>query len=166
MKFENPFSDYGKIVRGERFIGRKQIINAVESRIIRPTNPGNLAIIGVHRIGKSSLVYKTIVEQRNKLINKGILPIWKGLSSYDDSLEFFYSLIDEFIGEMEELGWLTERIQRSADRALEVNATWDRTKRFLGKSKMLGMVSFLSLMNLITLALSLKEKQLFSVCES
>ena len=130
MKFENPFSDYGKIVRGERFIGRKQIINAVESRIIRPTNPGNLAIIGVHRIGKSSLVYKTIVEQRNKLINKGILPIWKGLSSYDDSLEFFYSLIDEFIGEMEELGWLTERIQRSADRALEVNATWDRTKRF------------------------------------
>ena len=130
MKFENPFSDYGKIVRGERFIGRKQIINAIESRIIQPVNPGNLVIIGVHRIGKSSLAYKTIVEQRDKLINKKILPIWKGLSSYDDSLDFFYSLIDEFVGEMEELNWLTERIQRSADRALETNATWDRIKRF------------------------------------
>ena len=130
MKFENPFSDYGKIVRGERFIGRKQIINAIESRIIQPMNPGNLAIIGVHRIGKSSLAYKTIVEQKNKLIDKKILPIWKGLSSYDDSLDFFYSLIDEFVSEMEELGWLTERIRRSADRALDTNATWDRIKRF------------------------------------
>ena len=24
---ENPYADYGKIVRGERFIGRKSIIN-------------------------------------------------------------------------------------------------------------------------------------------
>ena len=130
MNFENPFSDYGKIVRGERFIGRKQIISVIESRIIQPSNPGNLAIIGVHRIGKSSLAYKIIVEQKDKLISKGILPIWKGLSSYDDSLDFFYSLIDELMGEMEELGWVTKRIQRSADRAVETNATWDRIKRF------------------------------------
>ena len=130
MNFENPFSDYGKIVRGERFIGRGQIIGVVESRIIQPTNPGNLAIVGVHRIGKSSLVYKTIVEQRDKLTGKGILPIWRGLSSYDQSSEFFRSLVDEYVSEMEDLGWLTERIQRSANRALESNASWDRIKRF------------------------------------
>lgn len=130
MSFENPFSDYGKIVRGERFIGRRQIIGVVESRIIQPTNPGNLAIVGVHRIGKSSLAYKTIVEQRDKLIGKGILPIWRGLSSYDQSSEFFRSLVDEYVSEMEDLGWLTEKIQRSADRALESSASWDRIKRF------------------------------------
>ncbi len=122
MNFENPFSDYGKIVRGERFIGRGQIRGVVESRIIQPTNPGNLAIVGVHRIGKSSLAYKTIVEQRDKLIGKGILPIWRGLSSYDQSLEFFRSLVDEYVSEMEDLGWLTDRIQRSANRALETSA--------------------------------------------
>ena len=59
-EIENPFADYGKIVHGERFIGRQQIIRAIESRIIKPNAPGNLAIIGVHRIGKSSLAYKTI----------------------------------------------------------------------------------------------------------
>ena len=138
MNCENPFSDYGKIVRGERFIGRKQIISVIESRIIQPTNPGNLVIIGVHRIGKSSLAYKIIVEQRDKLISKGILPIWKGLSSYDDSLDFFYSLIDELIDEMEELGWVTKRIQRSADRALETNVTWDRIKRFFREVQSAG----------------------------
>ena len=130
MNFKNPFSDYGKIVRGERFIGRGKIIGVIENRIIHPTNPGNLAIIGVHRIGKSSLAYKTIIEQKDKLVDKGILPIWIGLSSYDQSPDFFYSLVDECINEMEDLDWLTERIQRSADRALEANASWDRIKRF------------------------------------
>ena len=138
MNFENPFSDYGKIVCGKRFIGRGQIIDVVESRIIQPTNPGNLAIIGVHRIGKSSLVYKTIVEQRDKLISKGILPIWKGLSSYDQPSDFFHSLIDEYANEIEDLDWMTERIQHSADRALETNASWDRIKRFFKEVQSAG----------------------------
>ena len=130
MRFENPFSDYGKMVRDERFIGRRQIMGNVENRTIQPTNPGNLAIVGVHRIGKSSLAYKTIIEQKTKLIDKGILPIWIGLSSYEQAKDFFFSLIDEFINEMQELNWVTEKIQRSADRALETNASWDRIKRF------------------------------------
>lgn len=129
-RFENPYADYGKIVRGERFIGRKNIINVIESRIVRPTNPANLAIIGVHRIGKSSLAYKTIIEQKDQLIGKGILPVWVGLSSHYQSSDFFDSLVDEYVSEMEGLDWLTERIQRSADRALEPNASWDRIKRF------------------------------------
>ena len=130
MNFENPFVNYGKIVRGERFIGRHEIHSVIENRIIYPVNPGNLAIIGVHRIGKSSLAYKTIIQQKDKLIAKGILPIWIGLSSYDQSLKFFNSLVDECVIEMEDLGWLTEKIQRSADRALEIEASWDKTKRF------------------------------------
>ena len=138
MNFENPFTNYGEIVRSERFIGRHKILNAIENRIIYPTNPGNLAIIGVHRIGKSSLTYKTIIEQTNKLIDKGILPIWINLSSYDQSLEFFSSLVNECVNEMEDLDWLTEKIQRLADRALEVGAAWDRTKRFFKEVQKAG----------------------------
>ena len=137
-EIENPYADYGKIVRGERFIGRKHIINIIESRILQSTNPGNLAIIGVHRIGKSSLAYKTIMEQKDKLIAKRILPIWIGLSSYDQSLEFFRSLVDECVNEMEDLNCLTEEIQRAADRALEANAAWDRIKRFFKKVQIVG----------------------------
>lgn len=138
MNFENPFVNYGKVVRGERFIGRHKIHSVIENRIIYPVNPGNLAIIGVHRIGKSSLAYKTIIEQKEKLIAKGILPIWIGLSSYDQSSEFFSSLVDECVNEMEDLDWLTEKIQRLADRALEDGATWDRTKRFFKEVQKAG----------------------------
>ena len=131
--FENPFDDYGKIVRGERFIGRKEIIRVIESRIIQPKGPGNLAIIGLHRIGKSSLAYKTIIEQKDKLLAKKVLPIWMGLSSYDQSLNFFRSLVTECVNEMEDLNWLSEQIQRLADRALEAEDPWDQIKRFFKK---------------------------------
>ena len=63
----NPFADYGRIIHGDRFIGRKTIVNNIENRIIHPDNPGNLAIVGMHRIGKSSLAHKVIIEQKDNL---------------------------------------------------------------------------------------------------
>ena len=136
--FENPFADYGKIVRGERFIGRKEIIRVIESRIIQPTDPGNLAITGIHRIGKSSLAYKTIIEQKDRLTQKGVLPIWIGLSSYNQSLNFFRSLVTECVNELEDLNWLTEQIQRLADLALEAQDPWNQIKRFFKKVQEAG----------------------------
>ena len=137
-ELENPYADYGKIVRGERFIGRKNIINVIESRIVRPTNIANLAIIGVHRIGKSSLAYKTIIEQKDKFISQKILPIWMNLSSYKQSLQFFRSLVDECVNEMEDLNWLTAEIQRSADRVLENEDPWNQIRRFFKKTQEAG----------------------------
>ena len=130
---ENPFADYGKIVHGERFIGRQQIIRVIENRIIKPKDPGNLAIIGVHRIGKSSLAYKTIIEQKDKLIAKNVLPIWIGLSSYSQSSDFFRSLVTECVDGLEDVNWLSDRIQSLADRALATNDPWDQIKRFFKK---------------------------------
>ena len=135
---ENPFADYGKIVHGERFIGRRQIIRVIENRIIKPKDPGNLAIIGMHRIGKSSLAYKTIIELRDKLIAKNVLPIWIGLSSYNQSSDFFHDLVTECIYEMEDVDWISDRIQSLADLALNASDPWRQIKRFFKKVREAG----------------------------
>ena len=130
---ENPFTNYGRIVMGERFIGRKNIINVIEGRIIQPQKPGNLSIIGVHRIGKSSLAYKTIMEKKDKLIAKGILPIWIGLASYTHSAAFFRALVTKCVSEMRRLNWLSDEVQRLAKLALETLQTedgWDEITEF------------------------------------
>ena len=132
-EIENPFIDYGRIVHRERFIGRKNIMNVIEDRIIQPKKPGNLSIIGVHRIGKSSLAYKAIIEQKDKLIAKGILPIWMGLSSYDQSAAFFCALVTKCVREMRRLNWLSDEIQCSTELALEALKTenpWDEITDF------------------------------------
>lgn len=122
--FENPFADYGSIVHGMRFIGRKDDLQVIESRVIRPREPGNLAIIGDSRIGKSSLVYRAVIDRRDELIAKRLLPIWINLSIYDGVLAFFRSLVSICRDELEELGWLSSNIQKAANRALISELSW------------------------------------------
>jgi hypothetical protein len=135
--FENPFADYGRIVRGKRFIGRKDDLRVIENRVIRPREAGNLAIIGEPRIGKSSLVYKAVVERREELLAKNLLPIWINLATYDQASIFFRSLVTRCVDEMEDLDWLSETVQRAANRALQNELSWSegygRIQRFFEK---------------------------------
>ena len=134
----NPFADYGRIIHGDRFIGRKIIVNNIENRIIHPNNPGNLAIIGMHRIGKSSLAHKAIIERKDNLTEKGILPIWMGVASYDLSSGFFHALVKRCVREMKRLDWLSATVQELADDALEVEDSWDEIKDFFTEVKEIG----------------------------
>lgn len=122
--FENPFADYGNIVYGDRFIGRKDDSRIIENRSIRPKEAGNLAIVGVRHVGKSSLVYKTIVERKGELNTQNILPIWINLGNYEQIPDFFCSLVTRCVNEMENLNWMTEPIERSAHRVLVGKQSW------------------------------------------
>ena len=84
----------------------------------------------MHRIGKSSLVYKTIIEQKDKLISKGTFPIWIGLSSYDQVSRFFRSLVTKCVREMKKLNWISGEIQSLADHVKEADDPWDDIKEF------------------------------------
>ncbi len=117
--FKNPFADYGNIVYGDRFIGRKDDLKVVENRIIRPKEAGNLAIIGDPRIGKSSLIYKAIIERKNELITQNLLPIWINLATYEQVPHFFCSLVTCCVNEVEKLNLRDELIQPSAQYVLD-----------------------------------------------
>ena len=82
----NPFADYGSIVRGDRFVGRKKELNTIKQRVLGP-NYGNLAIMGLPRIGKSSLAWEGILERKGE----GTLQIMKE------------DMVDTFIDDMAHL---------------------------------------------------------------
>jgi len=134
---DNPFADYGNIVRGERFIGRKNDLRVIENRIIRPKEPGNLAIIGEPRIGKSSLIYKAIIERKEELLSKRLLPIWLNLATFDQSAILFRTLVTRCYDDLEEFGWLSKSVKYAAERALQDELSWSegygRIQRFFEK---------------------------------
>jgi len=134
LEIENPFADYGNIVTGDRFIGRKDSLRVIANRVTRPQESGNLAIIGDPRIGKSSLAYKAVIESKPVLISKRLLPIWINLATYDQPPIFFKSLITRCVDELEDLNWMTETIQRAANHALQDEVSWSegytRIQRF------------------------------------
>lgn len=140
--FENPFADYGNIVHGERFVGRKDDLRVIENRVIRPRETGNLAIIGDHRIGKSSLVYKAIMERRDELVARKLLPIWINLATYDQAPLFFRSLVIHCIDELEDMNGLSKLIRCAAERALQDKLSWSegygRIQRFFEKVRQAG----------------------------
>lgn len=113
--FKNPFANYGKIVCGERFIDRSDGIKVIENRIIRPKEPGNLAIIGTHRIGKSSLVYHSIMTRKNELSGKKRIPIWINLATFDQPSIFFRALVTSSYNEIKSLGLLSNKIYEAAN---------------------------------------------------
>lgn len=91
---ENPFADFGSIVFGDRFIGRKEEIKAVQNRIFGKAY-GNLAIQGLPRIGKSSLAWKAIIEYKDELEQKQIIPIRINTGSITNSENFFNEMLKE-----------------------------------------------------------------------
>jgi hypothetical protein len=117
--FENPFADYGDIVYGDRFIGRKDDLRVIESRIIRPKEAGNLAIIGEPRIGKSSLIYKSIMDRKTELNCKKLLPIWINLCIYENKEHFFTSLVTHCSDELKRLNISDEITLRLAQDVIE-----------------------------------------------
>jgi len=141
--FANPFSDYGTIVYGERFINRRNDIRIVENRVIRPLEPGNLAIIGDYRVGKSSLVYHSVIARRNELLTRRRIPIWINLATFDQASLFFRSLVTSSYDEIDGLGWLTDAIKTAAERALQDEVSWSegygRIQRYFEKVRQAGI---------------------------
>lgn len=98
MTLKNPFSDYGGIVSNERFVGRKSELKQIQKRVLGETF-GNLAIMGLPRIGKSSLAWNSIIENKEGLIQNNIFPIWIPLGEFSN----LYELLDEVLNNTCEL---------------------------------------------------------------
>ena len=90
---ENPFSGYGRAITGANFIGRKKYIKTIDSRVLKPTDPNNLALVGYPRVGKSSLAEEAIMLLENDLAKTKKIPILINFGTFVDVHSFFRTLV-------------------------------------------------------------------------
>ena len=95
MILKNPFADYGGIIINDRFIGRKKEIEAIQNRLLG-ISFGNISVVGLPRVGKSSLVWNAIFLRKDMLIEKKMIPVWISFGEYDS----IYEALDEIIFEI------------------------------------------------------------------
>lgn len=100
MNIKNPFSDFGKIVQGDRFIGRSKEITQIHNRLLGK-NYGNLAIIGLPRIGKSSLAFNALFIQAEILLKDKTIVLWINTGKIPTSKSFFEKLVFDVTTEIE-----------------------------------------------------------------
>ena len=60
MRYSNPYADFGCTVTGQRFIGRENELRTIEGRVFGPRGFGSIAVVGLPRVGKTSLVSEAI----------------------------------------------------------------------------------------------------------
>lgn len=88
----NPFADFGGIVYGDRFIGRHDAIEQISQRVLGKTY-GNLAIMGLPRVGKSSLAWQSIMIHKEQLEKEHTIPIFFETGSCVSSENFFKKMV-------------------------------------------------------------------------
>ncbi|MDH6341349.1 hypothetical protein M2480_000101 [Parabacteroides sp. PFB2-12] len=100
LNSQNPFSDYGQIVKGSRFAGRKNEVQTIQNRILGDAY-GNIAIMGMPRIGKSSLVWNALMPLKEKLLNKRNILSFIYVGRLVSSKDFFKQLACQVLEELE-----------------------------------------------------------------
>jgi hypothetical protein len=100
LNIANPFADNAGIVTGNRFVGRQSEINEIHTRVLGELY-GNLAIVGLPRIGKSSLVWNALVPLKEELIQERHILAYISISSGDNAVNFFKGLALAVLDEIE-----------------------------------------------------------------
>ena len=96
----NPFAEFGTIVTGDNFIGRKNELSTIAQRVMGKAY-GNLAIVGLPRIGKSCLAWNCIMAKREELEKENCIPIFLSVATCNSSIVFFRKLASMVDAEIE-----------------------------------------------------------------
>jgi AAA+ ATPase superfamily predicted ATPase len=100
LNTQNPFSDYGQLIKGKRFAGRKQEIQTIRNRVIGDSF-GNIAVMGMPRVGKSSLVWNALMTIKEEQIKKNNLIITIYVGEISTSIDFFKQIVHKVVEELE-----------------------------------------------------------------
>lgn len=138
----NPFSDYGGIVFGDAFFGRESKIQTITERVIDAVEPGCISIVGLPRIGKSSLAWHTLVYPQELLQQKHKLVVWISMGSSRNPDEFFRQMISSALESVESANISNDIIGTSANKALQHGLAWidfqEHMKRFIKSVRKIG----------------------------
>lgn len=124
MSLNNPYAEYTRLVYGDLFVGRQDTIRVIQQRIINADNPGNLSIVGVPKIGKSSLAYHTLIHPQSNLIRKKLLTFRISLPSIYDREQLFREFVSKTVGVLTEFDKMDEKLFHDAEILRERQLPW------------------------------------------
>ena len=143
LNTQNPFSDFGQLIKGKRFAGRKSEIQAIRNRVIGDSF-GNIAVMGMPRIGKSSLVWNALMAIKEEQIIKKNIIITIYVGEISTSIDFFKTLVHKVVEELELISNKESKINidklisiyneiRKAQERFDFDNLIDKFFRFLNK---------------------------------
>lgn len=100
---KNIFAGYGKIVKRDLYIHRYSLERDLLKRTVENGEAyGSVSIVGLHKMGKSSLVYNTLTSRAEDYYDKGIIVVSQTMSLSSTPESFFQEIIDKVYEKLED----------------------------------------------------------------
>ena len=105
MERLNPYADFGAPVTGTRFVGRENELRTIATRIFGAGGFGSIAVIGLPRIGKTSLVSEAIrrAEESSPILRRTVV-VHSNVGAAESVDSLFRFLIDDLADSVRERG--------------------------------------------------------------
>ena len=97
---ENPYADFGTTITEDRFVGRERELRTIASRIFGERGFGSIAVVGLPRIGKTSLVSEAIRRAEALPIGRRLVVVRSNVGEPGSVEELFRTLIEELAEEI------------------------------------------------------------------
>lgn len=115
----NPFADFGTTVYGDRFVGRDDELRQIASRVFGKIGYGSLALVGLPKIGKTSLLAEAVRRAGPSLRDRKTVVTRVEMGTCQSIDDFFRTLIQDLVQGLRGQEWSNSRIEEHATRALE-----------------------------------------------
>ena len=102
MERSNPYADFGGTVTGKRFLGREVELRAIANRIFGAGGFGSIAVIGLPRIGKTSLVSEAIRRAQADRVWQRVVVVRSNVGTADSVDGLFRFLIEDLADRLPE----------------------------------------------------------------
>ncbi len=116
---DNIYADYGSIINNDRYINRVSAEEQVRSRLLSNQSYGSLGLVGLQRMGKSSLAYNLIESKRAELLKQKVMVIKLVMYNYKTVSSFFYALADAAMEILEDCDEVSAKLERRYNRTLD-----------------------------------------------
>ena len=115
----NSFAGYGKIGTGESYIHRRELETELENRTLNYQNFGSVSVVGMQRMGKSSLAYNVFSARADEYYPKGILITSVSMNNYSNADSFFRGIVDSVYELIDDNDGVDVRLEKRYQRVAE-----------------------------------------------
>lgn len=121
VRMQNIFAGYGKIVTGDLYIHRQSLEAELCNRTINYDTYGSVSVVGMQRMGKSSLVYNTIVNKSEEYYDRGIVIVNCSMNSFVNPEGFFKGIVDAVYEALEDHDDIDVKTERRYNKVVEAS---------------------------------------------
>ena len=118
---ENIYADSGNIIFSGRYIHRTDNERTVCSRLLDNESYGSVGLVGMQRVGKSSIAYNTIIRHKEELLKRQILVIDLVMYNYKSPQAFFTAIAEKAYDVLDDLDLIQPKLERRYKRAMETD---------------------------------------------